>query len=804
MTRGRAAVLTGLLALLPATAGAVETWYGNYQDATEKLIPKGRYAEALKLLQRAVAIRPRPELNVRTYGMEWLDYHPYYYMGFCHLKLGSYQNAIEMFEKEERHGIIKQTALFEEFKRRRKEAQDAEQQRLASQAREAMQRLKKEAETLFDSGKHDAALAKLHEAHVLAVNLDPGLQKEIQTLRERIRADADQRQKAQERAQAIDTNLASGFRLLDEGRHTEAVVAFDRVLGIDPGNERATEGKRRAEEAIRAVMNRQKLEASLREGRALFEAGEYEKAIVPLTAARTDEAYAAAAGPLLEQAVTTLKRIEDQKRQRLTIDRLLAEGERLIEARKYPEAQVRFERILDLERDHPRAKERRDFAERMTGETLLARWMPNRPPLLNFYEPRSLVVEGSRVAIIGFATDDRGIDKVEFLVGGRVVAEQRPSSALDAPEALRNVSFNEAFPLEPGANEIVVRVVDEMGLEQVAPFRITRRLRFYETRAFLPSAAGTALGLIGLGLGLQHARRRRAVRRRFNPYIAGAPVMSDAMFFGRERLMARMLNVLHHNSLMITGERRIGKTTFLYRLKKVLAADDGTEYRFFPVFTDLQGVPEAGFFHALMSDVVDELALSPATVASLRFRRETAAYDGRDFSHDLQRVIGDLTTRTDRRVKLALLIDEVDVLNEYSEQVNQRLRGIFMKTFSEHLVAVMSGVGIKRTWKSEVSPWYNFFDEVELTAFSREEAEALIRQPVAGVFKYQGDAVEQILELSEMKPYLIQKFCVHAVNRTIEGRRTTISVADVLAVRDDVLIEGRGASERLPMETASV
>ena len=39
-----------------------------------------------------------------------------------------------------------------------------------------------------------------------------------------------------------------------------------------------------------------------------------------------------------------------------------------------------------------------------------------------------------------------------------------------------------------------------------------------------------------------------------------------------------------------------------------------------------------------------------------------------------------------------------------------------MKSFSENLVAVMSGVGIRRRWKSEVSPWYNFFDEIELHA----------------------------------------------------------------------------------------
>jgi hypothetical protein len=242
---------------------------------------------------------------------------------------------------------------------------------------------------------------------------------------------------------------------------------------------------------------------------------------------------------------------------------------------------------------------------------------------------------------------------------------------------------------------------------------------------------------------------------------------------------------------MITGERRIGKTTFLYHLKKVLAADEGSEFQFFPVFTDLQGVPESSFFHAVMADVLDGLRPSPATVASLRFGREPQGYEGRDFSHDLQRVIEELKTRTQKKVKLALLIDEVDVLNEYSERVNQRLRSIFMKTFSENLVAVMSGVGIRRSWQSEVSPWYNFFDEIEIAALSREEAEALIKNPVAGFFRYEPEAVEAILVESERKPYLIQKYCIHAVNRILEEDRTTITAADVAAVSKEVLFEGR-------------
>jgi hypothetical protein len=258
------------------------------------------------------------------------------------------------------------------------------------------------------------------------------------------------------------------------------------------------------------------------------------------------------------------------------------------------------------------------------------------------------------------------------------------------------------------------------------------------------------------------------------------------MFFGREKLLRRIMNVLHHNSLMITGERRIGKTTFLFHLRRVLERDDASEYRFFPVSIDLQGVPEDTFFHALVAEVVEQLKLAPATLAGLRYREDNPRYDGRDFSHDLQRVIEELKTRTPKKVKLALLIDEVDVLNEYSERVNQRLRSIFMKTFSEHLVAVMSGVGVRRVWNSEGSPWYNFFDEIELAPFAREEAEALVKEPVVGYFKWQPEAVERILAKSRLKPYVIQKYCIHAVNHMLEDGRTTVSLQDVEAVTEQV------------------
>ena len=477
-----------------------------------------------------------------------------------------------------------------------------------------------------------------------------------------------------------------------------------------------------------------------------------------------------------------------QKELRSEIDRRAARAQELMTAGRFPEAQVAYQSVLQLDAQHPHAREQLAEAERRTGEAILARWLPNQQPALAVFEPPGgPVVDSPTLSLQGAASDDQGVAKVEFRVGEKLVGEFVPESTPLSPA--RMVPFAHQLPLEPGENRVVVTAIDTGGLQYSVPFKVERRLRFHETKYFIPAAAASAFGILGVGWAGQRLRRRSARRRRFNPYIAGAPVLDDQMFYGREKLTARMLSTLHRNSLMITGERRIGKTTFLHHLKRVLAADEGGEWRFFPVFVDLQGVSEQAFFQALIAETIDSLELAPATRAELRFTRRSEGYDARDFSHDLQRVIAELKQRTPRKVKLALLIDEVDVLNEYSESVNQRLRGIFMKSFSENLVAVMSGVGIKRRWKSEVSPWYNFFDEVELSAFSREEAEALVREPVSGIFRWKNDAVERVLELSQLRPYRVQKLCVHALNQMLEQGRGTVRLEDVEAARDAALVE---------------
>ncbi len=64
-----------------------------------------------------------------------------------------------------------------------------------------------------------------------------------------------------------------------------------------------------------------------------------------------------------------------------------------------------------------------------------------------------------------------------------------------------------------------------------------------------------------------------------------------------------------------------------------------------------------------------------------------------------------------------------------------------------------------------------------------------MREPVAGFFQWQPEAVERVLELSQLRPYLVQKLCVHAVNRMLEHGRGTIKLEDVEAARHVAEVE---------------
>src|SRR5439155_26061619 len=101
----RGAFLACVLLLSTATAWADKDWYDVYQDGKQQ-VERGRCKEALADLAQARRLKPSSDLEVRLYGLVFIDYLPYYYEGVCHVKTGDVKPAPAAYDAEEQQGAI--------------------------------------------------------------------------------------------------------------------------------------------------------------------------------------------------------------------------------------------------------------------------------------------------------------------------------------------------------------------------------------------------------------------------------------------------------------------------------------------------------------------------------------------------------------------------------------------------------------------------------------------------------------------------------------------------------------------------
>ena len=134
MRAGSRVTLVLFAAALAGTAWAAREWYDYYLQARDHDIPDQRWADCVKNLKEALRLRPNSSTNVQTYGLQFVEYLPHYYLGVCLLEQQDYVGATEAFNLEEQRGVIRKTELMDDLVKRRLTAQAAE---AASRARRA-------------------------------------------------------------------------------------------------------------------------------------------------------------------------------------------------------------------------------------------------------------------------------------------------------------------------------------------------------------------------------------------------------------------------------------------------------------------------------------------------------------------------------------------------------------------------------------------------------------------------------------------------------------------------------------------
>jgi tetratricopeptide (TPR) repeat protein len=88
------------------SAGGVP-WYVNYETGLA-YIESGDWLKAIENLKLALAAKGLPSRYARTYGMWFVTYVPYYYLGLAYFNQGLWQFAVNYFETAERLGEVRE------------------------------------------------------------------------------------------------------------------------------------------------------------------------------------------------------------------------------------------------------------------------------------------------------------------------------------------------------------------------------------------------------------------------------------------------------------------------------------------------------------------------------------------------------------------------------------------------------------------------------------------------------------------------------------------------------------------------
>ncbi|RAM52157.1 MAG: ATP-binding protein [Hapalosiphonaceae cyanobacterium JJU2] len=280
-----------------------------------------------------------------------------------------------------------------------------------------------------------------------------------------------------------------------------------------------------------------------------------------------------------------------------------------------------------------------------------------------------------------------------------------------------------------------------------------------------------------------------------SPYIIGIPLTpQQEIFIGRDDIGTRIEQLIldrRRPPLLLYGQRRMGKTSLLNNLGKLLPNN------IIPMFVDLQGAPSsasnyAGFLYNLARGMITSAKKQAVNLPNLT--RETLANDPfTDFDEWLDQVERALEQNT-----ALLMLDEFEVLDSaitkgrFDEQdVLGMLRHLIQHRPRFKLMLAGSHT------IEEYQRWASYLINVQVVHISylkENEARQLIERPVKDfTLRYEPDAVERVLQLTRCHPFLVQLLCSEIVaykNEQDPSVRRLAKLADVEAAVTEALNTG--------------
>jgi len=258
------------------------------------------------------------------------------------------------------------------------------------------------------------------------------------------------------------------------------------------------------------------------------------------------------------------------------------------------------------------------------------------------------------------------------------------------------------------------------------------------------------------------------------PYVVGRPITEQKLFFGRQGLFDFLKDNLEQNVkvLLLHGQRRIGKSSFLRQIPNFITEGD---FKF--IFFDLQDKSQLP-----LSQILHDLARAIAEYLQLESQVAVPTYD--ELKNDLDLFSQSFLPEVYQRLNgknLVLLLDEFDVLNTENPvpAEKQFFRYLASLVRQEEKLFIVPVIGRKIDDLPTLLSLFKDAPNREIDLLDDVDAWRLIRRTAENLLEYEDDAIRAILEQSAGHPYLTQAICLALFGQAREQNNWRVTRQDV-------------------------
>lgn len=268
----------------------------------------------------------------------------------------------------------------------------------------------------------------------------------------------------------------------------------------------------------------------------------------------------------------------------------------------------------------------------------------------------------------------------------------------------------------------------------------------------------------------------------FNPYKAGKPLTSDDGFFGRDDIIEKVRMILdgrQNNTVVLHGQRRIGKTSILHKLERSLPNPP-----FFVINFDLLDKARKP-----ISEVLYDIANECAKKAGFEFISRDAFISKPDAFQEVFLPL--LYKNIDMGQRLVLLFDEFDVLDQTQEKLPDTAAANAFHPYIRELrdkhqdicFVFVVGRRMEELGYEFLSTFKSSFDILVFT-LEEQDAIALIKRGETEGAIFEQDAISEILFITRGHPYFIQLLCQEVFNRNLPNQENGKLIVTLQMVKD--------------------